>query len=518
MNLDILAKPIRTLMALLFTGSLAISLQAQNNVPSDQPTTASSSATDGSTSAEGTYRISTPIERSRRFGHDDGVSFDDSSYNEKWGPITKIVVRSDSEVRYIGVAYANGTYMEHGGTSGIETNIDLDVDDYIVRVSGRSGSRLDQIMFWSHKGKAYGPYGGNGGASFDCPFQNRALLYFFGRSTDTMNQIGFGSSTPPEKLPITIWRSNRRGGLGGNLFDDLSSVGVLGKIESITIRYDSVIEKITVKYKDGPECSHGGDGGIAADPFILQDDEWITEIRGRSGRLLDQLQFFTSKGRVSPVYGGNGGGSFTWKKDNCVIKSFFGRSCTAVDSLGVYFEDDRMERVEILDMHFDVNHLPPSNPKVMTTISLENNTEADQNVTKGWTLETTDTSTTTITETNEYSVNLTVKTTFQIFGGGVDTTLSTGYKSGATYATGSTHTEKITDTYTVTTRVPAHSKIYGQVIYSEAEYNIPWTATANVYYMGKSNPVQMELHGTLYGVKQGNLRVKWEDGSISTFY
>ena len=63
----------------------------------------------------------------------------------------------------------------------------------------------------------------------------------------------------------------------------------------------------------------GGRGGTE-DTFLLDTNEWMTEVRGRSGSQLDQVQFFTNLGRVSPVYGGNGGNPFSESLNNSVIK------------------------------------------------------------------------------------------------------------------------------------------------------------------------------------------------------
>jgi hypothetical protein len=108
--------------------------------------------------------------------------------------------------------------------------------------------------------------------------------------------------------------------------------------------------------------------------FILEDDEWVTEIRGRAGSRIDQVQFFLNSGRVSPVYGGNGGQPFVLKKDKNIVKSFFGRSGSGVDQLGVYFEDAKPIKVLITKMDYDISaaQILDMNPEVVQTVLLKN--------------------------------------------------------------------------------------------------------------------------------------------------
>jgi hypothetical protein len=120
---------------------------------------------------------------------------------------------------------------------------------------------------------------------------------------------------------------------GCGAFDDLNTIGTqLGKITSITVRHGVYVDSIAVAYKGTHGSSHGGGGG-SEDTFDLEDDEWLTEIRGRSGALLDQGQFFLSSGRVSPVYGGYGGAPFAESRANMIVKAFFGRSGLYIDQL-----------------------------------------------------------------------------------------------------------------------------------------------------------------------------------------
>ena len=139
-------------------------------------------------------------------------------------------------------------------------------------------------------------------------------------------------------------RSIGHGGTGGNPFDDLDPFNLSGlgnqKITSITVGHGDYVDYIGVGGSgDNWPSSGSGHGGYEGqmDTFSLDDDEWLTEIHGRSGSYLDQVVFYLNSGHVSPVYGGYGGVPFIEKMDKGIIKAFFGRSGSYVDQLGVYF-------------------------------------------------------------------------------------------------------------------------------------------------------------------------------------
>ena len=445
--------------------------------------------------------------RSITFGGNGGSSFDESHKIESWGRIRQIVVRHGNEVDSIGVFWANGNFFNHGGTGGTETVINLDPDEFILRIDGRSGDRLDQIIFRSNK-RAYGPFGGGGGRPFTVDFSGKALHYLFGRAGAEIDQIGFGFGDQPPTMPSTIGRSSAHGGTGGNDFDDLHAAGtVLGKIKAITVRHGDQVDSIAAIY-DGytGKTAHGGGGG-SEDTFTLDDDEWLTEIRGRSGSQLDQVQFFTSSGRASQVYGGFGGNPFIERKDNSIIKALFGRSGSLVDQLGVYFDDAKPTSIEVTSVHYDTGALnivqqPPLG--VLNQLYVNNSSVPEQSSeTKSY--QATDTSTTEISETSEVSVQMSFETNFPV----ANTTWTLGFKQGVGYKTGSTHQEQNTLQVQFQTTVPPHSAMKGTCVIQQGSYDIPYTATANVTYQNKP-PATMTLHGILKGVAAATSIVTWE--------
>ncbi|KAL5496908.1 hypothetical protein EMCRGX_G013281 [Ephydatia muelleri] len=140
------------------------------------------------------------------------------------------------------------------------------------------------------------------------------------------------------------FRTQLHGGHGGSAFDHFSS-GIQGaKIKAILIRSGKMIDSIQVVYKV-PEAGkdetkitdvHGGKGGTE---HIFEIDvdhgEFITDVFGRSGRLVDKLWFLTNKGRVLGPVGGDGGVMF---HESCRLRGFFGRSGKMLDSIGFHSE------------------------------------------------------------------------------------------------------------------------------------------------------------------------------------
>ena len=131
-----------------------------------------------------------PIETATYGGYG-GKSFKDSHDIEAWGQITKIIIRHGNEIDGITVTYNDGTTTTHGGNGGNQSVINLERGEYISKVEGRAGSRLDYLYFHTSRGKEYGPFGKKGGNPFDCNFGSKGLVYFFGRAGNRIDQIGF---------------------------------------------------------------------------------------------------------------------------------------------------------------------------------------------------------------------------------------------------------------------------------------------------------------------------------------
>ena len=126
------------------------------------------------------------------------------------------------------------------------------------------------------------------------------------------------------------------GGSGGAAFDDID-IGIAG----MTIRSGNQVDSIQVTYRfsdgskfDGPK--HGGTGG-SLNSFTLADDEMLIKMEGKTnGVLVDQVTFYSNKGKTYGPYGRTGETSF------CVegreIIAVFGRAGNLLDNLGVHYK------------------------------------------------------------------------------------------------------------------------------------------------------------------------------------
>jgi len=105
--------------------------------------------------------------------------------------------------------------------------------------------------------------------------------------------------------------------------------GSLGSISSATIGRGGGGKTITgfglSTYQPGPYDGTWSD-------FALADGEYICELRGQAGTSLNQLQFVTSTGRTSPVYGTSTGTPFALTKLNVI--GLWGRAGLGIEQLG----------------------------------------------------------------------------------------------------------------------------------------------------------------------------------------
>lgn len=105
--------------------------------------------------------------------------------------------------------------------------------------------------------------------------------------------------------------------------------GRLGSILSATISKGGGGKTLTglglSTYQPGPYDGTWSD-------FALADGEYICGLRGQAGTSLNQLQFVTSTGWTSPVYGKSTGTPFALTKLNVI--GLWGRAGLGLDQLG----------------------------------------------------------------------------------------------------------------------------------------------------------------------------------------
>ena len=128
------------------------------------------------------------------------------------------------------------------------------------------------------------------------------------------------------------------GGTGGTKFDDML------KIVGMNIRHGNQIDSIQVIYKIGDGAPfngpyHGGNSGSIAS-FILDEDDVLTKMEGSTnGEVLDQVTFYTSKGKVYGPFGTPAKETFSFEASEIV--AVFGGEGTynLIDGIGFYYKD-----------------------------------------------------------------------------------------------------------------------------------------------------------------------------------
>ncbi len=106
------------------------------------------------------------------------------------------------------------------------------------------------------------------------------------------------------------------------------------------LRTGSLVDSIQVTYRlsNGKDYTAGYYGGKGGGKNVInvniEKGEKIIGAFGKTGRLVDNIGFFTNKGKVFGPYGGKGGGDFTVHL--CSIRGIFGRVGSLVDSIGFY--------------------------------------------------------------------------------------------------------------------------------------------------------------------------------------
>jgi hypothetical protein len=138
------------------------------------------------------------------------------------------------------------------------------------------------------------------------------------------------------------------GGPGGGAFDDATIVNMDQlEIREIVIRHGALIDSIEFVYHNRVTDAlvssdhHGGTGG-AEDRIILNPGEYIVEVRGRTGNLVNSLTLQTNQNRTIGRYGGLGGDpdydapSQQEQVASNEVFAFFGSSGQFLDAIGIH--------------------------------------------------------------------------------------------------------------------------------------------------------------------------------------
>jgi hypothetical protein len=250
-----------------------------------------------------------------------GIPFDDRGAT---GTIRSIRLRAGNGIDAIQVNYGGTWGPIRGNPSGGQPySFDLAADEHIVTVRGRSGQFIDQLIFFTNKGRVFGPYGGAGGTPFsESAPTGQKLGAIYGRSGSAIDSLFFAwnpivgtSGAIPEAckqyLPggvKTLSRSvlfkRRRGrrvlygGDGGIPFSDLSFTKA-GDITGIRLDVtNNVINMIQIRYGSALATPHGVETPQGVKIINLVPGENIIGVAGEAGTKINRLLFTTDIGYV----------------------------------------------------------------------------------------------------------------------------------------------------------------------------------------------------------------------------
>jgi len=147
--------------------------------------------------------VERPVVRSTTCGGDGGTAFDDwQARDGALGKIRSITVGHGARIDAIEAAYQGSatvpsddtptaSSLHHGGSGGEKSTFTLADDEYLERIEGYAdGGRVNQLQFITSKGNHSPRYGDSTGKAFSLYTRDKVIVAFFGRSGNSLDQIG----------------------------------------------------------------------------------------------------------------------------------------------------------------------------------------------------------------------------------------------------------------------------------------------------------------------------------------
>jgi len=272
---------------------------------------------------------------------------------EQGARVIEVQVRSGDHVDSAQLVYMlrdgrTETGPHHGGSGGGLSVFHLDADEYLIGISGRSGTYIDSIRFETNKrtSPTFGGSGGNRDFRFEVPV-NAQVSGLTGRAGQYLDAVGltfmpirrafvppFGGEPQPGQTLLA-------GGSGGMDFLD-EDIPAGARIVAVRVEAGDFIDSVQMIYsfpegRPTEAARHGGGGGHAVN-FRLERGEYIVGLSGRCGKYVDSLRILTNM-RTSQLFGGSGGEReyHIDVPDGNQALGFMGRSGEYIDAIGLTF-------------------------------------------------------------------------------------------------------------------------------------------------------------------------------------
>ncbi|KAF8013849.1 hypothetical protein BT93_I1647 [Corymbia citriodora subsp. variegata] len=265
--------------------------------------------------------------------------------------VRQIVVVYGPAIESISFTYEEGHSFRHGtGDGGEKNTIHLDwLTEFLTSVSGfimndLGSTIINSLTFQSNK-RTYGPFGTETGRKFSFPATGGKIIGFYGSSGSHLESLGAYLEPISHLHPIKC--IGPFGGQGGHSWDDGKSNGV----KKIKMMLEDDINCISFEYDDNGESiwsfAHGHENGNIHMVNLDYPREFLTSVSGyikQNCSVIQSLTFESNIRRHGP-FGKEEGSFFSCALTCSKIIGFHGRSDVQLDALGVYFEP-------ISDLHF----------------------------------------------------------------------------------------------------------------------------------------------------------------------
>jgi hypothetical protein len=281
--------------------------------------------------------------------------------------VSEIGLTADSRITHVTIVSAGGAILgiivdyngPHGkksskkvgnaGGAKTKTELKLKADEYFVHISGRAGNFLDHITLRTNKGQSI-DVGGEGGSPFDLNIpEGSAVIGFQGGIGGHLHNISaifkplYSWTAPVKSAHVGMTHGDTRP------WDHLPQVLSHGHISSFRIAeihavYGQYVVGLRVVYEiNGARVEiehHGSDRhnpSNATGELILDRDDYIVEVNGNAGNLIDRVYLRTHKGKTVS-WGGSDGAHFDLNVPaGKRVVGFSGGSNGHLHNFGVYF-------------------------------------------------------------------------------------------------------------------------------------------------------------------------------------